>query len=272
MARELRPEENPATTCEEYDALKPKWDRTIAVLGGTDAMRKAGKSYLPQHRAEDDAEYGERLDTATLYNITELTLNALVGRPFSEPVKYTDESAESLLEFVDDVDLEGSNMDVFARFWFRDGVAKLISHVLVDMPASDILPEERTLADDDRENMRPYAVHIPPENLFYWTHENVDGRDMLTEIRWIETATETVGFAKRSYPIIKQLLLVMEIDEEGESEPQRVVIDVDVCPRLAEVDFVERDIVACEPVEGDLALPRDDLPHVPLARLHVTRG
>ena len=214
MARELRPEDNPATPCDEYVAIKDKWNRVIAVLGGTDAMRTAAKKYLPQHEAEEDHEYKDRLRTATLYNVTELTLNGLVGRPFSEPVKWLDESDETLVEYTEDIDLEGSNADVFFRHWFRDGVAKLISHVLVDMPASDIDPADRTRADDDRENMRPYAVHIPPENLFFWNVEVEDGREFLTEIRWMEMQTERVGFAKRAWPIIKQMEL-MEDEESG---------------------------------------------------------
>ena len=39
-----------------------------ALMGGTDTMRKAGKTYLPKFKAEMDEDYKARLDSSWLFN------------------------------------------------------------------------------------------------------------------------------------------------------------------------------------------------------------
>lgn len=196
--------ESPATTSLAYDRMEPAWSKIDALLGGTAAMRAAGQDYLPQHAEESNTVYQERLAAATLFNMLEKTLDSWVGRPFSDPVHIAEDTPENVLEWLDDVDLRGNNIDVFAREWFRDGLAKSLSHVYVDMPrkkevpvGADGKPKTRTLADDRAENARPYLVHIKPENLIFAYAETVDGVETLTQIRIREFHTELVGFTEQ---------------------------------------------------------------------------
>lgn len=215
---------SPATTTDSYDAMLPTWTKIQTVLDGTDAMRAAGQAYLPQHDKESDDAYRERLERATLFNMTKLTLDSWVGRPFSEPVKFKDDVPAEIMELTENIDTLGSHVQVFARNWFREGMAKGFSHVLVDMPRLGEGP--RTLADDRTDGVRPYWVHVRPEQLFFADAEVVGGEEVLTEIRYVEYVKKRDGFALFEVPQIKRMVLgdgVVEVEvyEEAKTKSRK---------------------------------------------------
>lgn len=185
----------PATPSAAYERMAPRWARINALLGGTEAMREVGESLLPKHQEESDASWQRRLAQATLLNMTELTLDMLAGKPFSEPVRLGDDAPAQYETWMEDVDLQGNNLDVFARRWFRDGMAKGLSHVLVDMPRREGT-ELRTLADDKAEAVRPYLVHLPPESVIFMSGTMVNGREVLEHVRIAESETVREGWAE----------------------------------------------------------------------------
>ena len=195
--------ESPATTSLAFDEMLPSWEKIRAVLNGTPAMRAAGEAYLPRHTMEEDNQYKERLNATTLYNQTAITLDGWVGRPFSEPIGLEDVPAvvDGLLE---DVDLRGNNIHVFCRGWFKDGLAKAMSHVYVDYPRVD-REQPRTLATDREEALRPYWVHILPDQLIFADAEVINGREILREIRIKEEVTVRDGFAEYCIPQIRRV-------------------------------------------------------------------
>ena len=190
---------SPATTSCAYDRMLPRWTVIMHLLGGTEAMRAAGEIFLPKHQEETDTGYNERLQAAVLLNMVEQTLDTISGKPFTEPMKPGEEVPAPILDGIfPDVDLQGNNLDVFARQWFEDGMAKAFSHVLVDMPRPK--PREdgkpRTLDDDRKEGLRPYWVHVKPECVLFARAEVIDGFEVLQHIRILESYTEQVGFAE----------------------------------------------------------------------------
>lgn len=189
--------DDPSVTSAAYDLMTPRWDKMRTVLGGTEAMREAGDLYLPQHAEENDRRYQERLAAATLLNITELTLDSWVGRPFSEELITSEDMPDNVIdELLPNIDLEGNDLNVFCRSWFRDGLAKSLSHVLVDFPR--VIGREdgqpRTLADDRQEKLRPYWNHLPPENVFFIHAMIQDGKEVLQQVRIMEEETFMDGF------------------------------------------------------------------------------
>ena len=200
---------SPATTMDEYDAMLPAWTKIQTVLNGTEAMRDAGQGYLPQHEKEGDIVYEERLSRCTLMNMTKLVLNAWVGRPFSEPVALKEDVPSEIVSLAENIDTLGSHINVFTRNWFKEGVAKAYSHVLVDMPRLDKKPRGRTrsIADDRREGVRPYWVHIKPEQLFFADAVVINGKETLLEIRFNETISKRDGFMIVQEPQIRRLFL-----------------------------------------------------------------
>ena len=202
---------DPSITSAAYDYMAPKWARIDTLLGGTDAMREAADEYLPPHDQESSANYQDRLHSSTLFNMVELTLDSLVGRPFSSEVQLSDDMPDNIREIMDDVDLQGNNITVFGRQWFRESMAKAFSHVLIDMPQmqmedDDGNPIQRTRADDIRERRRPYWVLISPENVLAMYSEVVNGQEVLTHVRIKEDVVEREGFAE----VVKERIRVLE--------------------------------------------------------------
>lgn len=189
-------EAGPDSTSSSYEAMLPVWTKIESLLGGTESMRAAGHQYLPQHDEESDGAWAERKDRATLLNMLQMTLDSWVGKPFSDPVQFKEDVPEQLKALTDNLDLMGNNTDVFARNWFRDGLAKGLSHVLAEFPKptprADGQP--RTLADDRADALRPYLVHIKPENLTFAHAVYVNGVEVLQQVRIRECITEIVGW------------------------------------------------------------------------------
>lgn len=204
--------ESPDTTSFAWDVMINKWEMIDTLLAGTEAMRKAGMTYLPIHEAESRLNYLERLQKCTLLNMLEITLDSLVGRPFSDPVELNSDMPDSIKDIMEDVDLQGNDITVFARDWFREGLAKGFCHVLVDFPR---IPDEefgtRTLEDDLKEGRRPYWVIIKPEDVIFAAADFIQGsdgvmRETLTHVRIREVAVEQVGFAE----VFKERIRVLE--------------------------------------------------------------
>lgn len=198
MAKKSDPRLDPSTTSAAYDAMVGRWHIIDTLLGGTEAMREAGQSLLPQHPEEETKTYEQRLAATTLLNMFEVILEGLVGKPFETPVQRGEDIPPEVDALLDDVDLQGNNIDVFGRRWFREGLAKGFAHVLADFPRPQ--PREdgrpRTLADDKSEGLRPYWVLLPPENVFFMHAETRNGQEFLTHVRIHEETTEMDGFAE----------------------------------------------------------------------------
>ncbi|MHA2063678.1 MAG: DUF4055 domain-containing protein [Candidatus Thorarchaeota archaeon] len=203
--------DSPATTSIEWDAMIDTWLMIETVLGGTQAMREAGRMYLPQHTEESDPNYEDRLLTNILFNSLEITLDQFVGRPFSEPMKLNEDVPEDIASHSVNIDLQGSNINTFCRDAFREGLAKGFVHVIVDMPA--LTQEERvdrTLADDANDGRRPYWVIVKPENVIFAEADLVvtpDGemREWYTHVRIRENIVRRVGFAQEVVERIRVL-------------------------------------------------------------------
>lgn len=180
-----------------YQVMLPRWRLACALLGGTEAMRAAGKDFLPQYERETDEAYRIRLGRSTLLNYFGKTVKTLAERPFAEPVKLGQNFPAQLAAIEDDVDGLGHDLTAFLRAVFKDAIAKGFSHIFVDFPAVD--PEQvKTVADEQARKLRPYFVHIPAESLIASYAETVDGKEVLAHVRWRECEVVREGFGERT--------------------------------------------------------------------------
>lgn len=178
-----------------YLVMSPKWAMMDTLLGGTAAMRVAGQTYMPQHSAESPENYATRLTQTVLYNMTELTLNSLVGRVFREPVELQKDVPAQIKAFEKDIDCQGTDMTTFCQNWFREALAKGFCHLMIDMPS--ITPEERasrTLRDDIQQNHRPFWSIVKPENCIFQYWEMNAGVETLLQARIVEFKKSLNGF------------------------------------------------------------------------------
>lgn len=223
-------DDNPSKPSIAYGAMSPRWALINALLGGTEAMRAAGEALLPKHQEESDKSWERRLTNATLLNMTELTLDMLAGKPFSDPVRLGKEAPTQHEAWSEDVDMQGNNIDVFARRWFRDGLVKGMSHVLVDMPRRED-DESRTLADDQAENVRPYLVHVPAESVIFMSGATYNGREVLEHVRIAESELVRDGWGQKVVQRIRVLepgkVEIWELDEGRKKDPWQKVEEWD---------------------------------------------
>ena len=218
--------ESPATTSHAYDLMIDRWEKTDSILGGTETMRDAGVKLLPMHTEEGQSAWSERLFNNVLLNLTELTLESWVGRPFKEPVKRNDDIPTAVNDLLDDVDMLGNDITVFCRNWFREGVAKAFAHVWVDVPPTNDLGRPRTKEDDLDDPFRPFWVAMAPEDVFFAHSTVIGGKEVLDHVRWSSNAVVMDGFAEVIVPQIHAATLTLVEDEvsgEVEQKVERIV-------------------------------------------------
>lgn len=186
---------DPSVTSQAWGKMITQWHKIGTVLSGTESMRDAGERYLPRHENEKTRNYDDRLERTVLDNASLRTLDSWVGRPFSDPIKQNEDIPTPVSELLDNVDLQGNRIDVFARNWFKEGLSKAFAHVIVDFPIKrEDTETPRTLLDDRLENARPYWSLVKPENLIFATATIIDGQEILTHVRIKETETLRDGW------------------------------------------------------------------------------
>lgn len=168
--------------CDQYKAMQEKWSLIHDLLGGTLAMRAAGKKWLPQEPAEQDDAYDIRLNRNVLFNAYADTIDRLVAKPFSKGVTVSDGLPDQLKPLIENTDRAGRSLFTFATDIFRAALNYGMTHILVDFPR---MPEGATLADERAIGM-PRFVHIPPPSLIGWGVKD----SVPTHLRVLETTYE----------------------------------------------------------------------------------
>ncbi|WP_223668006.1 hypothetical protein [Pasteurella canis] len=69
------------------------------LLGGTERMREASKTYLPKFPLEDNDAYKNRLERTTLYPALEETLSQMNGRVFLTQLMLQKSTTKLLLKY-----------------------------------------------------------------------------------------------------------------------------------------------------------------------------
>ncbi len=196
MADHSKSKSTVATPSSAYNRMAPRWRMMDVLMGGTETMRAAGEEFLPQHDNETNKNYQFRLQRATLLNMTEQTLDTLAGKPFRKAIILEEDVPAQIAELTEDIDMQGNNLQVFSRAWFREAWAKGFSHVLVEHPTPEAKmsatgeARTRTLADDRAEGLRPYWVHVKPECLIAAYSTVLFGKEVLTHVRILEKTIE----------------------------------------------------------------------------------
>ncbi|MGB3271121.1 MAG: DUF4055 domain-containing protein [Rhodanobacter sp.] len=180
----------------EYTAGQGDRDLIDALMGGTAAMRAVGEKYLPRFEMECPEDYKKRLACATLYPAFSETVKNMTGRVFYRPIN-RDEVADDLKGDIENIDLQGNDLDVFAASWFSSGLAYGLCHALVDYPKTAGLSSRAdgvlTLQDAKAANLRPYARLVRPHDLIGWIVEIQNNVSTLVQARIRETATVRDG-------------------------------------------------------------------------------
>lgn len=193
-----------AASCAAYDKMKEDWALVDALWGGTKAMRQAGEQFLPKRKLETQAEYTARKDLATLYPAFSETVQALTSRAFSAAINYGKVSDWIKTDVLTDVDLEGHNMDTFAKDWFELALRKGLAHVLVEAPVS----RAENMQQQREQKLRPYTILIDPSRVIGWKAD-ADGTLIQARITFTE---ERENPEDEFSTITVKLIRVYEVD------------------------------------------------------------
>jgi hypothetical protein len=186
-----------STKSEVVQAMERIWCRVRPLMDGTLAMRDAGVLVLPRFPVESMDAYAARRDSAVLFPAYERTNKVLIGKIFSKPFTFGEYEPQkpkegepapkktkrglhpTIVDWSDDIDLEGHNMQAF---WFEvaiEAAAFGLCGVLSEYP--DLLdketgqPRAMSMAQKIDEGVRPWHVHIHHDQILGWKTERVGG-------------------------------------------------------------------------------------------------
>jgi hypothetical protein len=179
-----------------------------ALMGGTDAMRKAGKLYLPKFGAEGDDDYQARLHSSFLFNGLRKTVKDMTGRVFAKPVEIV-EASDRIKEMAMDINMQGQDLSAFAADLFRDAFIPGISYIMVDAPRRD---GETTRAQATSQGLRPYMAHLRVEDILGFQTQMFNNVLALSMLRIMETVTENDPEDEFSQLNIPQVRVITRAD------------------------------------------------------------
>lgn len=179
-----------ATPTATHERMAAACALPLALMGGSEAMRAAGKLYLPQEAAETDQAYRVRLARTFLYNGFKRAIRSLRGKVLAKPIQLGDGASGQAELWAHDIDSEGRDLTAFCFDVFESALVRGVSYILVDYPR---VPPGSTLADERSMGARPYWIHVYPENLIGWRIERTGGQRRLVQARIRECVTEPDG-------------------------------------------------------------------------------
>ena len=188
--------DDPSKNLPAVDAMQELWSVVDPLMGGTKAMRSAGETLLPKWPKEDAKPYTDRLNRSTLLPAYSETIANMVGRVFAEPITIGQDVPVQIAAYLEDIDQQGNNIDVWAPGVFTPGLAHGLCHALVDYPSTvdaDGNPIVNNRADEIALGVRPYAVLVMPQQLIGWRYTVVRGAPVLTQVRYWESVDEDDG-------------------------------------------------------------------------------
>jgi hypothetical protein len=152
--------------------MQPHWELLEALQGGTFAIRKGHRKYLPQEPREQDLSYDVRLQRSVCSPFTTRIEKMLAGMLTRKPVRL-DDVTDQIREQLFDVDLQGNDLQSWlfstSRICLRYGHVG----VLVDAPKAG-------------DNGRPYWISYSPKDVLGWRYDLTDGQQKLTQLRLFE--------------------------------------------------------------------------------------
>jgi hypothetical protein len=191
-------EKTVATPRKDVEDMQAATEALRRVYGGTQAMRDAGKTYLPKEEGESETAYNSRLARTVLFNATRKTVQDMAGRVFAKEVQLENGSSR-FSQWAENIDGTGRHLNTFAAYVFSDALQSGIAYIVADTPATE---DGATLANQGQ----PYLVHLRVEDVIGWTHEYTEDGLRLTSFRYYESVEMRNGVHVETVQQIKVLL------------------------------------------------------------------
>ena len=204
---------NPSMPSADYSAMKPFWDMVETILGGTLAIRKAGKTYLPKFPNETDKDYDYRCLNAKFTNIYRDIVEGLASKPFAKEVQIKEGSgSKKIEELLEDIDGQGNHLHVFAANLFFQSINDAIDWVFVDKPP---VPFGASVAVEKEMGVRPYWIHVPAKRMLAVYSAVVNGKEEFIHCRIHEPECIRVDFKETYVNRVREIDRPAQIDAKG---------------------------------------------------------
>lgn len=171
--------DDPSKPLPALEAMREDWAIIAPLMGGTKAMRKAGKSLLPQYPGEDDEAFKARLGLSTLLPAYSETVNNMTDRVFAEPLQLQNDVPKPMAELLQDADRSGNDLNNWAVDFFRTGLGYGLCHAWVEVPRAEGVV---TKAQEKAAGIRPYLIMVKPEQVLGWRYDGA----RLVQVRYLE--------------------------------------------------------------------------------------
>ena len=146
-----------------YNYYQKQWTKVRDVIeGGTEKLKDKSVAYLPKLPGQTQYDYDAYLQRAQFINFSTRTFTAFVGQIFRKDPVITNFNHT---DFLEDVDLCGTNID----YYTREILAELLKVNRVGV-----------LVDYSEEMKRPYLTTYKAENIINWRTGKVNGINQLS--------------------------------------------------------------------------------------------
>lgn len=205
-----------------HKEFMPVWRKMRDTFKGQTAVKEAGPLYLPpltSHLPDDQTtlqvaqkRYEAYKARAVFFGATENTIRAFKGMVLRKEPGLTAPDTPKSRALTDNMDLRGTSLSTMVGLAVQEMLVTSRLGFLVDFPAAQPRPADapaRSRADDERENIRPFAVMYGAENIINWRVEPVNNVATLTLVVLQEWQTSTAAdiFVESVTPVCRVLRL-----------------------------------------------------------------
>ena len=162
------------STNPDYDAHSAKWMRIRDVLGGVDAVKEKGVTYLPKPNGHSETDYASYVMRSEFYPASTRTIDGLVGAVFRKEPKI--EIPEGQDDLIDAMTIKGTDFITLSKKVVREILSMGRYGVLVDVMAG--------------ENGKPFAAEYTAESILNWQVSFINREPILSMVVLQENSTK----------------------------------------------------------------------------------
>lgn len=181
-----------------------------AVYGGTETMRAQGTNFLPQYDKESEVRYNTRLASTFALNKLREAVDAASAKPFRTMLKIVDNTDADLDLWVQDIDLQGNHLHIFAHQLFNNAMLDGMAHILVDHPSTFNMPN---LKAQKESGARPFFKLYKVDDVAAAYDQYVGGDTKTVHVRIRGQRADREGFKE----VLFNEMRVIEIDPTKQS-------------------------------------------------------
>lgn len=196
----------------EYKDNLAIWRKCRDATEGQERIHLQGELYLSKLSGQTKSEYNSYVNRALYYNASQRTVDAMSGLLFRKPPQI--EVPSNIDIYLENIDLQGNSLDSFVEKVADEVITVGRIGLLVDHTRASELEEgqERTQAQADAENLRPFIVKYKTEDIINWNFTVINNVRVLNLV----VVKEVIEDFDDNYETIETIKYrVLKLDEFG---------------------------------------------------------